>query len=270
MSSDGFGAGEMAIEAKPLPEEEVRIRYLYCYSAVFANPNWFMNLLLGGVCLMIPMVGPIVAMGYLYEVVEWLHRRRGSMYPDFDFDRFVPYLSRGVWPWLVSFIVSIIIQFIQFPLMVLLQVAVFSIAGLAQADEAAGIITAMIVVPLLVIVFFAFFLMLNLIMMPMMLRAGLSQDFGQSFQFKWIRDFIRRVWLEMILAQLFLGVTVVIVLMAGFALLCLGVIPAVMLWYLASSFLNWQLYELYLARGGEPIPLKVDPKALPPVRAPGY
>src|SRR5262249_4613134 len=65
-----------------------------------------------------------------------------------------------------------------------------------------------------------------------------------------------RTWLEVLLSQVFMTVTGLVLVLAGYALLCIGVIPAVAWVYCASHYFYYQLYELYLQRGGMPIPLK--------------
>src|SRR5258708_32650071 len=75
-------------------------------SYVFENPNWFMNLLLAALCALIPIIGPIVLKGYLYEAVIGLLAVGGARYPDFNFSRFGDYLMRGLWPFLVGLVCS--------------------------------------------------------------------------------------------------------------------------------------------------------------------
>src|SRR5690348_1752019 len=113
------------------------MRYWQSYRFVFNHPNWSSNLLLASVCLLIPVVGQIVLIGYLFEVIDVLLRRQPatssgtvdetgeealdaqvmdalpadddlivSPYPEFNFSRFSEYLMRGVWPFLVQFIVG--------------------------------------------------------------------------------------------------------------------------------------------------------------------
>jgi hypothetical protein len=94
----------------------------------------------------------------------------------------------------------------------------------------------------------------------------LSQDIGESFKFGWIKDFIGRVWKEQLLASLFLVVTGAVLGLVGIALCCIGVYPAMAIMMLAQAHLYFQLYKLYLARGGEPVKMK-DPYAGPPAPA---
>ena len=91
---------------------------------------------------------------------------------------------------------------------------------------------------------------------PMSLRAGLSGNIGEGFKFSWVMDFIKRTWKETLLAYLWLTVVGFMLYFVGMLLFCVGTFPAWAWSYMAGTHLNWQLYELYLQRGGEPIPLK--------------
>jgi len=260
----GDPKGELQQAEPTAGTAEVGMRYLYAYSYVFESRDWLMNLLWGSLAFLsqsiVPFIGQIVFIGYQFEIVESLHRQPNRPYPSFDINRFVDYLTRGIWPFLVSLIVGIFVGMCSAILYVLM-IAFFAVA--AAADESvAGIVVAV----LLTVVFVGALLLAFVIgfaIYPMMLRAGLSQDLGQAFNFKFVKDFIRRTWLEMLLMFLFVSVTGLIVGMIGLLMFCIGIYPAAALVTLAQAHFYWQLYELYLSRGGEPIPLK-QPKAIPP------
>jgi hypothetical protein len=44
--------------------------------------------------------------------------------------------------------------------------------------------------------------------------------------------------------------------MVGYMVFCVGAYAAIALIFVAQAHMYYQLYELYLARGGEPIPFK--------------
>jgi len=222
------------------------------------SPNWALNLLMGAVCVLstmvIPIIGQLVFLGYNFEIIEALHLdRRRRAYPDFSFDRFTEYLIRGAWPFLVSLIVSVVatplimvvLAIVGLPLLIMLN---------ARGDNPGGLLVLAAGLTISVVTVAGMALM-ALAMVPMMLRAGLAQDFGEGFNLEFIKDFIRRVWKETILAYLFLVVSALVVSLAGLVLLCVGIFPAAALIMLAQAHLHLQLYELYLARGGTPIPL---------------
>jgi hypothetical protein len=260
-------------EAKPaapvtpvaIPAGSGRMEYLRSFNYIFENPNWLMNVVWGFLCQLagqfIPVVPALVFMGYQYEVIEELHKNGGRRYPDFDINRFADYLGRSVWPFLVTLILMVFVMPIMMVVgfgMMMLMVGVGASAGedVAPVVIIFGVFLTMVVVFLLLALF-------STIMTPMVLRAGLAQDFAAGFDFGWATDFMRKVWLETVLAMLFMLFSVLGLAMVtcGLALIVVGpMLPFV------SSHLCYQLYALYLARGGTPIPLK---PRMPPM-APAY
>ncbi|HUE74265.1 MAG TPA: DUF4013 domain-containing protein [Pirellulaceae bacterium] len=251
-SSDPY-ATPSALPPKP-GMDAPPMRYMEAYSYIFAHPEWTTNVLLAAVCSLIPVVGNIVLLGYQYEIIEAMHRFPGQLYPKFDFNRFSQYLMRGVWPFLVNLIVGVVIQ-------IPIQCGNFTLMGLSAAagggggEEAAGVALG-----LGFLVFMLFVIVLSVVvtlaMIPLLLRAGLSQEFGQAFKFAWIQDFIAKTWLEMLLTVLFLIATGSVAVFIGLLACCIGIIPAAVIIMMASAHLVGQLYTIFLARGGEPIPLK--------------
>src|SRR5687768_5874807 len=74
-----------------------KIEYVRMYNYVFENPNWLTNVLLTVLCMLIPVIGGLIAIGYQFEVVSSLMLTQGARYPDFNFNRFSDYLMRGLW-----------------------------------------------------------------------------------------------------------------------------------------------------------------------------
>jgi hypothetical protein len=210
-----------------------------------------MNLLIGAVCQFIPIVGPLVLMGYLYSVIEAKHRHGDAEFPDFSFDRLSMYLTRGVWPFLAALVAAL-------PLIVLIVPAFIGLAVLQVASTrtedppiaAIAIFAAGGLALMLLSVLWQF------VTMPIILRAGLSQDFGTAFSMEFVRDFLSRVWKEWLLSVLFLVITAPFVMLAGLLLFCIGIYAAAVVLSFAQFHIQYQLYELHLQRGGTPIPLK--------------
>src|SRR5262249_3083653 len=86
------------------------MQYFEAYYFYFKSPKWWLNLLLAGVCLIVPGVGPILGpillMGWTIPVLQRSPRqwRRGD---DFDINKLGTYLTRGVWPFLVQLVISV-------------------------------------------------------------------------------------------------------------------------------------------------------------------
>jgi hypothetical protein len=89
------------------------------------------------------------------------------------------------------------------------------------------------------------------------------QDLPAALNWRFIRDFIRRVWLEVLLGHLFLFVTYMVLLPCGMLCFFIGAYFVMAMWMMAQAHLLFQVYHLYLQRGGERIPLAT---AVPPIR----
>ena len=229
------------------------MRYFDAYRFAFESPKWGIQLLIATVCQFVPIVGPMVLLGYLYSVVEAKHRHGANQFPDFNFDRLGAYLSRGAWTFLAQ-LVSTLPAFILFiPVFIAIFVST-AVVGQSGSRNPPGFVIPLVIVGFLVfaIVMFA----VQFLSIPIVLKAGLSQDFAAAFSLQYIRDFLSRVWKEQILAMLFLMVTAPFVALAGLLLLIVGIYPAATVIGFAQVHLHYQLYELYLQRGGTPIPLK--------------
>ncbi len=232
----------------------VGMRYFEAYSFVFDSPKWAMNLLQGTVCTLIPVIGPIVLWGYQFEIIESLHRDPRRTYPDFDFGNFVEYLKRGVWPFLVSLVVTMVPTVF---LMVLCYAMIFVVGIVAtNAGQEAGPAIAIVGFLLLFALMIAAGVFVGMICIPFVIRAGLAQDFGEAFNLEFAKSFFRKTWKEMILSMMFMMFSSMAVGMIGMLLCFVGMYPAMVLIMLAYAHIYYQLYQTHLARGGEKIPLK--------------
>jgi hypothetical protein len=89
-----------------------------------------------------------------------------------------------------------------------------------------------------------------------------------------VLDFSKKVWFETVLVSLFLAMSLLVMFVAGFLMACVGLYFTMALASLAQAHLMYQLYQLYLSRGGEPIPLKAPvilayaPPGAPPFAPP--
>ncbi len=210
-----------------------------------------MNLLCGSVCLLIPIIGQIVLIGYLGEVVEILHRRGSDHRPEFDFNRLVEYMIRGVWVFLVTLVISLIFMPV---ILVVIGIPLLAIP-IFELEEAGVLLAILVAVAGGMVVS----LLLNVVLIPFYLRAALLQEFAGAFALGFIIDFAKRTWFELMLVTLFIVVTAIPLALVGYALCFVGVYPAMVLLMIAQWHLMYQLYELYLQRGGMEIPLKDPP-----------
>ncbi len=229
------------------------IQYLESYSYIFRSPDWVLNVLFTLICQFIPVIGPIVLLGYQFQIVEELTRNPAAVYPGFSFDLFVDYLKRGVWPFLVSLVVSLVVVM---PVCLVLYAMFVLVFLAAAAIEGGGVVLVLglALVGLALILLSAGFW---LVLMPMILRAGLAQDFAEAFHWDFLRSFVAKMWKELLLCGLFLVVSGWLVAGVGALVFCVGVYFAAAVITLAQAHLFYQLYRLFLFRGGKPIPLKI-------------
>lgn len=237
---------------------EPSMRYIYAFQYVLERTDWFVNLLLVTLCAVIPVVGPIVFLGYKMELIEALHRDPKRVYPAFEFGRFADYLTRGVWPFLAALILQMILVPITFLFIIPMFCAMgFAVAASEQGDsEVLGVLCIVASYALIFVGSLALNLLSMMFVTPMMLAAGLAQELGPALKFSFIKDFVGRVWREMLLGYLFLMAVSMVITPLGLLVFCVGVYIAMAWVWMAMAHLFHQYYEIYLARGGTAIPLK--------------
>lgn len=160
---------------------------------------------------------------------------------------------RGLWPFLVYLIGSVVLGILFYAVMfglTLFGVVAAAVLGEKVAGGIVGLLTLLALVGLLPLV-----LVGGLAVWAMALRSGLARDFATGFDYRWIVDFLRKMWLELLLAGLFLVVSALILEVLGLPALCVGILFVGLIFALAGVHLTYQLYGVYLARGGMPVPV---------------
>lgn len=217
-----------------------------------------MNLLLGGLCVLIPVVGPMVVLGWLITGFWARQDQSFQTFPDFDFSQFGKYLERGLWPFLVAFVASMVMSIVMVPIIwILILIPTMLIGGgLSSGGHDASASCLGVVVPVLMLLVWAVMIVvLMLVLVPLKIRASMTQDFAKSFDLGFVKRFLARTWKEMVLSSLFVLVASIIFVCLGMIVFCVGVYFALVLIYFSWTHLQKQLYALYLSRGGEPVPI---------------
>jgi hypothetical protein len=238
------------------------MNYNASVSDFFKIPNWKTNLLLGAVSILIPMVGPLVLAGW-HVTCLWARGNADDPagFPPFNFDFFLKYLERGLWPFLVNLVASLVlipvIMCLVFPLMFF--TGVFD----SGKNPDSGAVVGVVVVGFFVIQI-GLMLAYQVLVTPLMLRATITQDFKSAFDLAFMKAFVSRVWKELLAAMVFmfgLGLCTMIITVVTCYIGMFFVMPVVIFsWH----HLQKQLYQLYLKRGGEPVPLSPKLMDLPP------
>ena len=230
------------------------MNYTAAVTDFFKSPKWVTNLLLAGVCVFIPFIGAIVIMGWIIGGLWGRDDDRPETFPDFDFGKFGKYLERGLWPFLVKLASGIVVGMVLAVILVPAALISGMITHGANDNGCVGAIMALFMFCVYLVVIVA----LLFLIMPLTLRATLTQDFAQSFNFQWVKKFATMMWKEILFAALFQVAASLLLVGVGALAICIGMYFALVIVYFCWLHLNKQLYQLYLSRGGEPIP--VSPK----------
>jgi hypothetical protein len=225
------------------------MQYMRSVQFIFDRKNWMTNILLAGVSMLVPIVGPLVLSGYLFEVIDALRDDpEHQEYPDVDVNRLMDYLTRGVWPFLMQLVVGLIIGV---PLGVVAMVFMFAgMAVAAATDKPALVLVCQLLMYLFVMVVA---LVSMFVTIPATLHAGLAREFNVGGMIAFVRDFNKRVFKELTLSVLFIMVAGFVAYIVGLLLFCIGIYFTIAAVVMAQYHLMFQLYELYLERGGTPV-----------------
>ncbi|RBP39588.1 uncharacterized protein DUF4013 [Roseimicrobium gellanilyticum] len=242
------------------------MNYIASITDFFKSPKWGMNLLLGIVAFIIPAVGPIVLAGWL---ITGLYGRKNdenpATFPDFDFQYFMKYLERGVWPFLVSLVSSFALIPVMMVVMFVPMLLIGAMGSNSSGDGASiiGLLMMVVMFGLYALAMAAFFFVTT----PMIIRSTITQDFAKAFDFGFVKRFLILTKGELMMAALFmLGVGIVYMIL-GVITCYLGFLAGGPVMFYAWHHLQKQLYKTYLSRGGDPVPYSpklTDDIATPP------
>ena len=240
-----------------------RIEHGRAVSYVFARPGWPMTLLFVTLGTLIPLVGPMVVQGYQAVIARHVARQGDRDWPLFDFDRLADYLMRGLRMFVVSLLAGVVILPVAF---VVVWVTVIVSALLAAAGGEHGAVTTcvgLVLMAISIVLFLALIFGAMALVTPLWLQAGINPDFAGAFDFGFLRDFLKRVGREVLIAHVVMVGIHLGLMVAGLLACFVGVFPAIGLMMLVQAHLYGQLYALYLERGGGPIPESAPPRTNP-------
>jgi uncharacterized protein DUF4013 len=224
------------------------------------DPQWGMTLLFNTLALLVPIIGPIVGLGYQSTVIEALARGGvGAPPPRFDFDRLADYLIRGLRMFVVA-LLSLAVLPIAF---VLVFAGNFTAAILFSRNSPVASVIGCVAVGVEVVLFVTLIVGMMALLAPLLVRAALATDFGAGFDVAFWRDFMARVGRDVVVSHLaHIGISLAFF-VAGVLACGIGVFPAATYATLVHAHLLGQLYLLYVQRGGRAVALPQEGQRSP-------
>lgn len=83
------------------------------FSYPFKDPNWFKKFILPGLCMLIPVIGQFVLMGWMVEIVRRVINDIPDLLPELDFGG---QLGKGFQAWVIALVYSIPIIILILPI----------------------------------------------------------------------------------------------------------------------------------------------------------
>jgi hypothetical protein len=247
------------------------MRYVEPFTYLFHQRHLGMTLLVGSVLFLVPVVGPIVVMGWCVLLHRALAEGRREV-PPLGFEDFSRLLDLGLGPFLVSLLVSLGMFVVLLPLLAVPAVVVgVAMPRLASAGEGeAVLLVVLLVAALAALVLLVVGYLVAMVHKAALIRAELTPEMGAAIaSLRWsaIRGFLRVCPRELFFASVAHGLGSSLLTFVGLALGSIGVYPAVVVSQAAGAHFRAQIYRVYLERGGEPLP--VSPLRWEPARPVG-
>lgn len=220
------------------------MHYLRSIKYIFEHKEWVTNVLMVLVCALIPIIGQLLLLGYMFELIEFWRANPGVKdYPKFDFNRFTPYLKRGVWPFLVNLVLGTVLSL---PLSCCAIGIQFTSMAVAREEP-------VLMIPLFLLFFAVIFggtIFAAALVWPGIVHAGLKQGIDIPSMIAFIKDFLKRVGKETVLAMAFMVAVATVMSLVGVCAFFVGAMVAGAIATMMYHHLSYQLYDLYLQRGG--------------------
>lgn len=226
----------------------------------FQGDSWMSNLLLAFVFQLIPVLGQIALLGWHAEIMHRLRRGDPQPVPKLEFSDMMHYFSKGIPAFLGGLVISLPFGF--------LIGMVVGVGGVVAGAVAAAM---RLRGPEALLVIYGLAGLVTLIAAPLMAIAGnavttraeLTEDGAKALEFGKLWDYTSRTWSLSLLGWVGVQFFGVLLMFAGLLVCFVGIYPAVVAVTLARVHMRWQIYETYLSRGGEPIPIKAARDPLP-------
>ncbi|MGL4423571.1 MAG: DUF4013 domain-containing protein [Gemmataceae bacterium] len=223
------------------------MKYWLAFTFAWNKPkSGKMNILMMTLMLFIPIVGPIVLLGYRNTVAEDLDDDPETKYHrDFKFEKFTDYLTRGVYQFVMQFVMQVVIGGGFY---------IVLLGGMMTAQSQKWSPELLLIfVGICYLLFFLVILITTMFMWPMEMYASLNRKFQLGEGIRFTKTYLRTMWKETFLAIIVYMILSMVVVLIGALLCCVGMYPALSIMMMANGHILVQLYKSYVNQGGEPL-----------------
>jgi hypothetical protein len=245
------------VKYTPYRYARTKVDYSEAFNFAMANPNWLVNCILLGIATVVPgfgtLLAQLVSLGYLYGDYDLLLRNGIPPPSDVKLEKFGDYLQRGLMPLVAAILLGMVVAL---PAMVLFMPIMFIGMGLLESTDGFSVI----IVILAALGYFFTIIVLSFLVSPIMFRVGVTNRLEELFNYKWAMGMVKVVWLQMLVASIVIGFIGICIMLLGLLLCGVGTIPATGFVAYMNFHAQRQLYEIYITKGGEQIPLDAATK----------
>jgi hypothetical protein len=231
-----------------LPPERVNLSAALGFA--FRTDRAWTNILVAALLTLVPIAGAISLEGWHAEIAQRLVRRHPQPIPTFEFGDFLHYLTRGLQPFAVRYVIAL-------PLSFLVVIGVFVGAYVGSVSARGGDLHT--IYAFAAVGGGAYLLVLPLFVVASCVagtRAELLEDFVKAFSPRDVLEYARASWGVIVVSHFVLGLVVLVLSLLGLAACYVGLFVVSVVTQLAYVHLRWQLYERYVRRGGTRIEAK--------------
>jgi hypothetical protein len=258
--------------------------YFRGFRVLREDPNWLSKLGVGALLLASTMIVPFLGLVAVHGWIALIVRRSvaGEQTPlprlDIDLNYLGKLLRGGVKAFIPWFVWNLPLGLLIGTTVVCVYVGAVFMAVSVGATPSAGRDAAPIailfqcVLPVLVIFVAIGAMLVSMPAQMAQVRAEIADDLNQGLQFREVLHMTRVVFRELLISTLILGLLQMVLAFASLLLCGIPLFPVTVAIMVARAHVGAQLYQLYLERGGAPIPrgpldVENSPPA-PPVHAP--
>lgn len=223
------------------------MQYKRAYAIAFRHPDWVKSLLLLAVCILIPIVGVMVLLGYRAELMDrWIDDDSDERQKPFDFGRFTELLTRGAWPFVYQLLIGMVLGSLVGVVYVM-----FIVVVMATKEP----VVALFGFLLYMLSIFLIQMVIKAVQWPFVLHGQVTGKFDLGAAWAFAKDFYAKVGLTNLLGIALACIVLdTVCVLAGMLLFCVGLYPAAAAVMLADNHILWQLYNKYLDKGGRTLP----------------